>query len=160
MIKIVPAKSGHLVLVTGYWLLFVMKSKIICIKNWCVMHRIKFAKYFVVGFSGMILDVGLLYLASDIFMVRPFYAIFVTQIVVIVYNFLLNKYWSFQSRGRHARQLFRFGIVLGGNYLFAAAAMYVGNDMMGVNHLLVRVLTIALAVAWNFLLYNYWVYRE
>jgi len=108
----------------------------------------------------MFLDIGLLYLASDILLVRPFYAIFVTQAIVIVYNFLLNKYWSFQSKGNHGKQLIRYGIVMGWNYLFGVSAMYLGNDILEIHHLIVRVTTIALAVAWNFLLYNYWVYKN
>lgn len=127
---------------------------------WIHAHKKKFAKYFFVGVSGLILDVGLLYLASDILHIRPLLALLVTQIIVITYNYLLNKYWSFESRGAHGRQLARYGVVLGFNYLFGEAAMYLGNEVLEINHLIVRVATVALAVSWNFLLYNYWVYKD
>ncbi|MBI4098562.1 MAG: GtrA family protein [Candidatus Magasanikbacteria bacterium] len=127
---------------------------------WIQTHKKKFAKYFVVGFSGLILDIGLLYIASDVLRIRPLLALLVTQIIVIVYNFLLNKYWSFESRGAHGRQLLRYSVVLGFNYLFGEAAMYVGNEVFGIHHLLIRAATVALAVSWNFLLYNYWVYKD
>lgn len=127
---------------------------------WGRTHKKKFVKYFVVGISGLILDIGLLYLASDVLLIRPLVALLVTQIIVIIYNYLLNKYWSFESRGAHMRQLMRYSVVLGFNYLFGEAAMYVGNEVFGVHHLLIRVATVALAVSWNFLLYNYWVYRD
>lgn len=127
---------------------------------WGRAHKKKFVKYFVVGISGLILDVGLLYLASDVLLIRPLVALLVTQIIVIIYNYLLNKYWSFESRGAHARQLMRYSVVLVFNYFFGEAAMYAGNEVLGVNHLLIRVATVALAVSWNFLLYNYWVYKN
>jgi putative flippase GtrA len=37
--------------------------------------------------------------------------------------------------------------------------MFVFNEKIGVNHLVARVANIALAVAWNFFLYKYWVYK-
>lgn len=128
--------------------------------TWGRAHKKKFTKYFFVGVSGLILDIGLLYLASDVWNIRPLFALLVTQIIVITYNYLLNKYWSFESKGAHGRQLMRYSVVLAFNYLFGEAAMYVGNEVLGVNHLLIRVATVALAVSWNFLLYNYWVYKD
>ncbi len=127
---------------------------------WGRAHKKKFVKYFFVGISGLILDLGLLYIASDVLRIRPLVALLVTQIMVITYNYLLNKYWSFGSRGAHGRQLVRYSVVLGFNYLFGEAAMYVGNEVFGVHHLLIRAATVALAVSWNFLLYNYWVYKD
>ena len=127
---------------------------------WGRTHKKKFVKYFVVGISGLILDIGLLYLASDVWDIRPLFALLVTQIIVITYNYLLNKYWSFESRGAHGRELARYSVVLGFNYLFGEAAMYVGNEVLSIHHLLIRVITVALAVSWNFLLYNYWVYKD
>ena len=137
-----------------------MKQKIIRCKNWCLTHKVKFYKYFVVGVSGVVADIGLLYIASDLIGIRPFNAILVTQIIVITFNFLLNKHWSFKSQGSHQKELIRYSIVMAWNYLFGALAMYVGNDILGINHLIIRTLTIAVAVAWNFLLYNYWVYSD
>ncbi|OGL88492.1 hypothetical protein A3H75_02325 [Candidatus Uhrbacteria bacterium RIFCSPLOWO2_02_FULL_51_9] len=127
---------------------------------WARAHKKKFVKYFFVGTSGLILDVGLLYLASDVLLIRPLVALLVTQIIVITYNYLLNKYWSFENRGAHGRQLARYGVVLCFNYLFGEVTMYIGNEVFGVNHLLIRIATVALAVSWNFLLYNYWVYKD
>ena len=128
--------------------------------TWVLAHKKKFMKYFVVGISGLILDIGLLYLASDVLGIRPLFALLVTQIIVITYNYLLNKYWSFENRGAHGRQLARYSVVLGFNYLFGEAAMYFGNEVFDVHHLLIRIATVALAVSWNFLLYNYWVYKD
>ena len=123
-------------------------------------HKQKFAKYFFVGITGLALDLGLLYIASDLWGIRPFYAVFVTQIIVIVYNFLLNRNWSFQSSCVAHRQFMRFGAVLAFNYLFGAGAMYFGNEVLGIHEQAVRIITVALAVAWNYPLYNYWVYKE
>lgn len=137
-----------------------MHPKISRTLSWALAHKQKFFKYFLVGISGLILDLGLLYVASDLLNIRPFYAVFVTQIFVIVYNFLLNRNWSFQSSGAPHKQLVRFGVVLLFNYLFGAVAMYLGNEVFGVHEQLVRIITVALAVAWNFPLYNYWVYKN
>ncbi|MEK7102601.1 MAG: GtrA family protein [Patescibacteria group bacterium] len=127
---------------------------------WGLVHKKKFTKYFLVGISGLILDVGLLYLASGVLHIRPLYALLVTQVFVITYNFLLNKHWSFESRGAHHRQFARYALVLGFNYTVGEGAMYFGHEVLEVNYLIVRIVTVAVAVSWNFLLYNYWVYRD
>ena len=56
------------------------------------------------------------------------------------------------------REMVRFLILAGVNYLISVAWMYVFNEKFGINYLLVRLANVALAVAWNFLLYRFWVY--
>lgn len=130
------------------------------ITAWLHANKNKFGRYFVVGITGLIMDVGLLYIASEWFHLPPTHALFGTQIVVIAYVFFMNRQWSFQSAGAKHRQFIKFLIVLGFNYLIGVSAMYLGHDKLGIHYEIVRVTTVALSVSWNFLLYNYWVYRD
>lgn len=122
--------------------------------------RHQFAKYFVVGFSGVFLDMGTLVIFKEWFGWWPVLAVAVNQLVVMVYNFSLNKFWSFRNREMPHRQIVRYLILAGVNYLFSILVMYIFNHQLGFDYRLVRLLTIVMMVGWNFFLYKYWVYRQ
>ena len=121
--------------------------------------RREFAKYFIIGISGVILDIGTLYLLKEYGHIRPVIAVIINQAFLINYSFFLNKFWAFKSKGMTHRQMVRFYFLAGLNYLFSIAWMWVFNEHLGLNYLVARLANIALCVAWNFLLYKYWVYR-
>jgi len=134
-----------------------MLRKII-IHLWSMRHQ--FARYFTIGISGVILDIGSLYLLKEYLHFRPVVAVIVNGIFLLNYVFFLNKYWAFKSAGVTHKQMVRFFILAGINYAISVGWMYFFNEKLLINYLLARVANIALSVAWNFLLYKYWVYRH
>lgn len=124
---------------------------------WSMRHQ--FVRYFVVGFSGVILDIGSLYLLSDVWHLWPVLAVSINGIFLLNYIFFLNKHWTFKSQGVTRKQVARFLVVAGFNYLVSIVWMYIFNEQAGINHLVARIANIAVAVAWNFLLYKFWVYK-
>ena len=122
--------------------------------------RHQFVRYFMVGFSGLFLDIGSLYLLSDIWHIRPVLAVSINGFFLLNYVFFLNKHWTFKSQGVTHRQMIKFFILAGFNYLVSVGWMYMFNERIGIDHLVARVANIVLAVSWNFLLYKYWVYRH
>lgn len=124
---------------------------------WSLRHQ--FIKYFIIGISAVFLDIGSLFLLKQYANFTPVMAIVVNQLFLIVYVFFFNKYWSFKAQGVTHKQAIRFLIVAAFNFFFSIAWMYVFNGKFGLNYLLVRTANIALAVAWNFALYRYWVYN-
>jgi dolichol-phosphate mannosyltransferase len=122
--------------------------------------RAQFIKYFIVGIGAVILDISSLIFLKESLGMTPFVAVIANQAIVLVYVFLLNKYWSFKGTSWSHRQVIRFAIVVIFDYLFAVAAMYVFNHQLNFDYRLVRLASIALAVSWNFFLYKYWVYAD
>ena len=122
--------------------------------------RRQFARYFIIGFSGVIIDVGSLYLLKEYLHLRPVTAVIINGIFLLNYVFFLNKHWAFKSEGVTHKQIIRFFILSGFNYVVAIAWMFFFNEKVGINYLLARISNIALSVAWNFLLYKYWVYKH
>lgn len=125
---------------------------------WGARHQ--FAKYFIIGVSGVVLDVGSLFVLKEYFHFRAVMAVVVNQLFLINYGFFLNKYWAFRSRGIAHQQMIRFYLLALANYLLSITWMWFFHDHLGFNYLFTRVANIALAVAWNFLLYKHWVYAE
>ncbi len=122
--------------------------------------RREFAKYFIIGISGLVLDIGSLYVFKEYVHLRPVTAVIVNQVFLLNYVFFLNKYWAFKSKGITHKQMVRFYILALMNYTISIGWMYFFNEHLHFNYLIVRLANVALSVAWNFLLYKYWVYRH
>lgn len=121
--------------------------------------RKEFAKYFIVGFSGLFIDMATLILFKEVFGLNPVFAVIINQVLLLGYNFSLNKYWSFRNKAMPHRQVVRYLTLAGLNYAFSVGMMYAFSDHLGYDYRLVRIGTIAVMVAWNFFLYKYWVYK-
>lgn len=126
--------------------------------SWSIRHQ--FTKYFIVGFSGLFLDMATLIFFKEFFGLNATVAVVLNQILMLTYNFLLNKYWSFKNKEMPHKQIVRYLALVGFNYLFSISVMYYFNHILEFDYRLVRICTIAVMVLWNFVLYKYWVYRE
>lgn len=127
--------------------------------TYCWSLRRQFAKYFIVGISGFVLNLSLLILAKEILGISAVIATAVIGLFLMVFNFLLNKYWSFRDKTMPHKQIIRYIILSAGNYVFSVSAMYLLHDQFGWDYRLVNIGTVAVMVSWNFLLFKYWVYR-
>lgn len=127
--------------------------------NYLWSLRREFAKYFIVGISAVVFDMGTLIAAKELLDIPATPAVVVNQALVLVYVFTVNKYWSFRNREVPHKQLMRFASLAVFNYGFSVLTMYLFHDHLGFDYRLVRLGTIAVMVSWNFFLYKYWVYR-
>lgn len=123
---------------------------------WSVRQQFLF--YALIGCSAFVLDLITLVFLKEFLFVRPVMAVVINQILVVNFVFFLNKRYSFKSRGPARRQMVRFYFLAGWNYVFAIFWMWGLNENLKFHYLAVRISGIVLAVAWNFLLYKYWVY--
>lgn len=119
----------------------------------------QFLSYTWIGMSAVLLDLVSLQFLKEVIGIRPYIAVVINQLFLIVYVFSLNKLITFKNTDMPHRQFVRFCILVTWNYVFAIVAMFILNEHYGINHLLVRLGSIALAVSWNFILYKKWVYR-
>jgi putative flippase GtrA len=137
------------------------KEKSVQIISYLWSLRIFFLKYFVVGITSLFLDLLFLAFFKEIVGLDAVRAVMLGQLLVICYNFLLNKYWSFSAKNTDflRTQLIKYLILIFINYIIGIATMFIFNKLFGFDYLLVRTITVAVAVMWNFFLYKYWVYR-
>ncbi len=119
----------------------------------------QFLSYTWIGMSAVLLDLVSLQFLKEIVGIRPYIAVIINQLFLIVYVFSLNKLITFKNTDLPHRQFVRFCILATWNYLFAVAAMFLFNELYEVHHLIVRIGCIGVAVCWNFVLYKKWVYK-
>lgn len=134
--------------------------------------RVQFAKYFTIGIGAVVLDIWSLHLLVKLGF-GPISSIVINQLVIVNLVFMLNKFWAFGAKGVTHEQVLKFYLVAGFNYLVAIGWMWFFTNLVNLHlylshfnvsqanyYLVVRLVNVALAVSWNFLLYKFFVYKS
>ena len=111
----------------------------------------KFIRFGLVGFSGIFVDFGTTYLLKEKLKVHKYVASSCGFLLATISNYLLNRYWTFQSTDPKAFEQFGkfFAIALVG-LLFSNLIIYILNDKLKINFYLSKVFAIAAVSIWNF----------
>lgn len=117
-------------------------------------------KFLIVGISTAFIDLISLIILKESFHFSPVWAVVLNQILVVAYNFTLNKYWSFNNRSKSWPQIIKYGSLLLANYLISITLMAVFTKVFVIDYRLVRLGSIGLMFVINFIAYKYWVYKE
>ena len=136
------------------------------------LHEKRFLHYATIGASAFMLDYASLYILKEYLGLNPILAVVIYQPFVILYVFLLNKYWSFKAQGDSKQQAIKFISLTIFNYIFGIIWMWfwvtvvgftlvftIGKIEKDLGYMIVRFLNIILAISWNFLLYKFWIYK-
>jgi putative flippase GtrA len=116
---------------------------------------LKFIKFCVVGFSGMIIDFGTTWVLKEKVRINKYIANSTGFILAATSNYIFNRFWTFQSENNHiATEYFSFIIIsvigLGINNLL----VYLFTDKMRFNFYLSKLIAIIVVTFWNFIM-NY-----
>lgn len=112
---------------------------------------LKFLKFGVVGFSGIFIDFGVTWLLKERFKIHKYFANSCGFLLATVSNYLLNRFWTFESHDPKAFEQFGkfFAIALVG-LLFSNLIIYTLNDKLKINFYLSKVFAIVAVSLWNF----------
>ncbi|HAW52827.1 MAG TPA: glycosyl transferase family 2 [Flavobacteriales bacterium] len=113
---------------------------------------IKFIKFGVVGFSGMIVDFGITYLFKEIFKIQKFVANAIGFLTAASSNYIFNRIWTFHSANpdvvmEFGKFFFVSVIGLGINSL----VLWVLNTKFNLNFYFAKLLAIIVTTLWNFI---------
>ncbi len=116
---------------------------------------LKFLKFCVVGASGMIIDFGTTWVLKEKVKINKYIANSTGFILAATSNYLLNRFWTFQSGNSHiAKEYLSFMVIsiigLGINNL----VLFLLTDKMKLNFYLSKLFAIGVVTIWNFFM-NY-----
>ena len=113
---------------------------------------IKFIKFGIVGFSGLLVDFGITYLFKEVFKVQRFVANAIGFLTAASSNYFLNRVWTFNSANPEVAVEF-------GKFFFVALiglginslVLWVLNTKFKLNFYVAKLLAVIVTTFWNFI---------
>jgi putative flippase GtrA len=111
------------------------------------------AKYALVGSLGLLIDFSITMFMKEKCSINKYLANSTGFIFAVVSNFLLNKYWTFQSDGPNPNRQFMFfftAAMIG--LLINNLVILVCNRKFSFNFYFSKILAVLIVFSWNFLI--------
>lgn len=122
----------------------------------------EFLKAQLSAFVGGLFDFGIYSLCFKLVGISAPLSNVVSGSLGAVVNFLINRYWSFNSADQPlGNQLWKFIIVVMGSIALKSGGIYLLVDMWNVNFLVSKgIVEIIVSLGFNFLLQKFWVFKK
>lgn len=124
------------------------------------LYKHHFVRYLVVGGSTFVLDFGLLYMLHGKLGFGIAGSTSVAYWVSIIYNFILNRYWTFDAREKESlqRHITTYFILLVCNYFFAVTFVSLASDH--INYIYAKAIAVLIQMAWTYPVYKYLIFTK
>lgn len=115
----------------------------------------KIIKFFIVGFSGMIVDFGATYICKEKFKLQKYLSNSIGFTLAVISNYYLNRIWTFQSHDPEvAMQFFKFFVISIVGLGINNGVIYILHDKLKQNFYLSKIFAVFVVASWNFVM-NY-----
>ena len=116
---------------------------------------LKFIKFCVVGFSGMIIDFSTTWLLKERVRINRYIANSIGFILAATSNYIWNRFWTFKSvNSQIATEYFSFILISVAGLVINNLLLYFFSDKLKINFYLSKLIAIGIVTLWNFIL-NY-----
>lgn len=115
-------------------------------------------KFLVVGGASFAIDLGLLALLHEVGNVDLWIATPIAFLASLVFNFFVQRKFTFQSGARAHVSFLKYGALVVFN-LIATDVIVNVVDASGHSYAIGKVLATVATTVWNFLLYKYWIFK-
>lgn len=113
-----------------------------------------FRRYVFAGISTVVLDYLLLVVMRMVFTNSLIHAVTIAYWTSIIYNFLLNKYWSFEdTKSMKPKQVIQYVCLLLFNYLVTLSIVW-GLEVMGLSEYIGKLIALVITISWTYLIYK------
>ncbi len=122
----------------------------------------EFVKFAIVGGSGVIVNMGLLYVLTRFLSVRLEIASPIAIWISILTNFSLNNLWTFKKRDTEITfwsRLFRYHLVSGLAGVVNYLVLLLFVNLLGMNDMISNLIGIGIGTIINFTLNSFWTWR-
>ncbi len=120
---------------------------------------IRGARHLVAGGTGTVLYIVIVATLVEVADLRPVTAALSSFVCLVVYTYLVNRSWVFQSNGAHQRAVPRFIVVTLVSLLVSIGIMYLVVDVAHIWYGWALLLATLIIPATNFMLNYTWVFR-
>lgn len=121
----------------------------------------KLMKFVITGGIALVIDIAIYYWLTRYGGVYYLLARTLSLGVAILWNFSINRYWTFQAtEGKVSRQALRFILVILSTSLLSLGMMKVGVSILHFHDLVVLLVVSAITTLINFSAHSLWSYKE
>lgn len=115
------------------------------------MDFIRFIKFGMVGFSGLVIDFFITWLFKEKIGLNKYLSNGLGFLFGVVNNYFLNKYFTFQNKDSHlASQFFSFLIISVIGFLLNTIFLYLLQKNTKINFYVCKAIVTVLVFFWNF----------
>lgn len=115
-------------------------------------------RYIIVGLISFTIEYILFFILYKILNVWYVFANAVVYAITFWISFLLNRNWSFKSKGNIYRQLILYFLLFVINLFVSSNVIYLLSDKLLISPLYSKVVTMCIIVIWNFVIYKKIIY--
>jgi putative flippase GtrA len=118
------------------------------------LYKHHFVRYLFVGGSTFVLDFGMLILLHGKLGFGIAASTSVAYWLSIIYNFILNRYWTFDAREKESlqRHITAYFVLLVVNYFFAVTFVSFASDH--INYIYAKAIAVLIQMLWTYPVYN------
>ncbi|MFZ5986084.1 MAG: GtrA family protein [Bacillota bacterium] len=120
----------------------------------------QFKKYLVTGFTSFSIEWTLFFVLLKVLSINDKVANVIVYVIMFWLVFLVNRFWSFQSKGNMGEQLFFYIILFTVNLVVGNIGLWhVFTRVFGIPALISKPLLQGVLISWNFIVYKKVIYR-
>jgi len=117
------------------------------------LFMMKFLKFCVVGFSGMIIDFSTTWFLKEKVRINKYIANSSGFILAATSNYIWNRVWTFHSENRYVvTEYFSFILISLAGLAINNFIIFLLNDKLRLNFYLSKLIAIGVVTVWNFLM--------
>jgi len=122
------------------------------------LYRHHFVRYLLVGGTTFVLDFGILFILHGQLQLNLAASTSVAYWVSMSYNFVLNRYWTFDSREKESltRHITTYLALVLFNYLFTVTFVSIVGSH--INYVIAKALAVAIQMVWTYEVYRKYIF--
>lgn len=122
------------------------------------LYRHHFVRYLIVGGTTFILDFILLFCLHGVLSLNLAASTSVAYWVSMSYNFMLNRYWTFDAREKESlkRHITTYFMLLIANYLFTVCFVSVVGEH--IYYILAKGFAVGIQMIWTYYIYKRYIF--
>lgn len=112
---------------------------------------LRFLKFGVVGFLGMVIDFSITYLCKEKMKLNKYFANAIGFVVSASSNYVFNRNWTFHSENSAIlKEYLTFFLISTIGLAINTFIIWLLNDRLKINFYLSKLIAIAIVILWNF----------
>ena len=116
-------------------------------------------RFLFVGGLSFALDLGLLALLHEVFGVELWLATPVAFVVSLVFNFLLQRMFTFRATNKGSVSAVKYILLVIVN-IAVSDLVVTGSDALGWSYLIGKAWATVMTTVWNYFLYRHWIFKR